>query len=63
MNAADFNKLSEAEKRHFYQCRCRGIVDKRQLDAVLFHEADHKSRPDIQYGGSARSESQNDSAF
>jgi len=24
----------------------------RQLDDVLFHETDHKPRPDIQYGGS-----------
>jgi hypothetical protein len=51
MNAADFDELSESEKRHFYQCRCGEMLDKRQLDDVLFHE-DHKQRPDIQYGGS-----------
>jgi hypothetical protein len=27
------------------------MVDMRQLDEV-FHETDHKPRPDIQYGGS-----------
>ena len=41
MKAADFNELSEAEKRHFYKCqRCGEIVDMRQLDDVLFHEND-----------------------
>jgi|SRR4030095_5150822 hypothetical protein len=56
MNAADFNELSEAEKRHFYQCqRCGEMVDMRQLDDVLFHE-DHVQRADIQYGGSQRLE-------
>ena len=53
MNAAAFNELSEAEEKHFYQCsRCGEMVDMRQLDDVLFHETDHKPRPDIQYGGS-----------
>jgi hypothetical protein len=57
MNAADFDELSAAEKKHFYQCsRCREMVDRRQLDDVLFHETDHKPRPDIQYGGSVRIE-------
>lgn len=52
MNAADFNEISEAEKTHFYRCeQCGEMVDKRQLDDVLFHE-DHVERPDIQYGGS-----------
>ena len=56
MNAADFNELSEAEKSHFYKCQqCGEMVDKRQLDDVLFHE-DHIPRPDIQYGGSFRVE-------
>jgi hypothetical protein len=51
MKAADFNELSEEEKRHFYKCQqCGEMVDKRQLDDVLFHE-DHVQRPDIQYGG------------
>jgi hypothetical protein len=30
--------------------------DMRQLDEVLFHETDHKLRPDIQYGQSNRVE-------
>jgi hypothetical protein len=55
MNTADFNELSESEKRHFYKCRCGEMVNKRQLDDVLFHE-DHIHRPDIQYGGSVRIE-------
>jgi hypothetical protein len=56
VDAADFDKLSESEKRHFYKCRCGEMVDMRQLDDVLFHETDHKPRPDIQYGGSVRIE-------
>ena len=56
MDTADVNELSEAEKRHFYKCsQCGEMVDKRQLDYVLFHE-DHIQRPDIQYGGSLRIE-------
>ena len=52
LNPADFNELSESEKRHFYKCeQCGEIVDMRQLDDVLFYE-DHVHRPDIQYGGS-----------
>ena len=55
MNAADFNELSESEKEHFYKCgQCGEMVDMRQLDDVVFHETDHKPRPDIQYGGSER---------
>src|SRR4030095_11628097 len=54
MNAADFDALDEAEKKHFYKCeKCGEMVDKRQLDDVLFHE-DHGHRPDIQYAGSQR---------
>ena len=50
MNAADFNGLDDAEKTHFYKCQqCGEMVDKRQLDDVLFHETDHKPRPDVQY--------------
>jgi hypothetical protein len=57
MNAVDFDELSESEKKHFYQCsRCREMVDRLQLDDVLFHETDHKPRPDIQYGGPVRIE-------
>jgi len=56
VDTADVNELSEAEKRHFYKCsQCGEMVDKRQLDYVLFHE-DHIQRPDIQYGGSLRIE-------
>jgi hypothetical protein len=51
VNAANFNELSETEKQYFYQCPCGEMVDKRQLDDVLFHE-DHVQRQDIQYGGS-----------
>jgi hypothetical protein len=44
LNPADFNELSESEKRHFYKCQhCGEMVDMRQLDDVLFHE-DHKPR-------------------
>ena len=47
MNTADFNELSELEKRHFYKCsECGEMVDRRKLDDVLFHETDHKPRPD-----------------
>jgi len=50
MNAADFDDLSQEEKRHFYQCKqCGEMLDMRQLDDVLFHE-DHVHRPDIPYG-------------
>jgi hypothetical protein len=53
MNAADFDELSESEKQHFYGCaRCGEMIDVRQLDDLVFHETDHKPRPDIQYGGS-----------
>jgi hypothetical protein len=55
VNAADFDELSESEQLHFYKCRCGEMVDKQQLDDVLFHE-DHIHRPDIQYGGSLRVE-------
>jgi hypothetical protein len=42
MKAADFKKLSDAEKEHFYRCaKCRQFVDKRELRDVIFHESDH----------------------
>jgi hypothetical protein len=57
LNAADSNELSQSDKKHFYKCsRCGQMVDMRQLDDVLFHETNHKPRPDIQYGGSVRIE-------
>jgi hypothetical protein len=52
---SEFEALSENEREHFYECKkCSEMVDMRQLDDVLFHETDHKPRPDIQYGGSQR---------
>ncbi len=52
LNPADFNELSESEKRPFYKCQhCGEMVDMQQADDVLFHE-DHVHWPDIQYGGS-----------
>jgi hypothetical protein len=57
MNAADFDELSKSEKQHFYKCnQCGEMVDKRQLDEVLFHETDQRACSDIQYGGSLRIE-------
>jgi hypothetical protein len=55
MNAAEFSELSASEQAHFFRCeKCGEFVDKRQLDEVLYHETDHRPRPDIQYGGSER---------
>jgi hypothetical protein len=35
MNAADFDKLADAEKEHFFWCsKCRQFVDKRELRDV-----------------------------
>jgi hypothetical protein len=52
VNAAGFDELSEAEKRHFYKFSpCGEMVDKQQVDDLLFHE-DHVHRRDIQYAGS-----------
>jgi hypothetical protein len=39
MNDADFNKLIEAEKKHFYRCVCGEMVDKRQFLDGLIHDA------------------------
>jgi hypothetical protein len=48
MKAADFKKLSSAEKEHFYRCAtCHQYVDKRELRDVIFHETDHKPKPHI----------------
>jgi hypothetical protein len=39
LNPADFNELSESEKRHFYKCQqCGKMVAMRRLGDVLFHE-------------------------
>ena len=36
MNAADFDKLSDAEKQQFYRCsKCGQFVDKRELREVI----------------------------
>jgi hypothetical protein len=60
MNSAEFEQLPEVEKEHFYKCkRCGEMVDKRQLDDVLFHE-DHKPRPDIQYTAGSGSTNEGD---
>jgi hypothetical protein len=54
VDTAEFSELSDEEKEHFYKCqKCGHMVDKRQLDDVLFHE-DHLHRPDIEYSGSER---------
>jgi hypothetical protein len=48
MNTADFNKLSDTEKEHFYWCsKCSQFVDKRELREVIFHETDQKPKPHI----------------
>ena len=49
-----FEQLPAEERSHYYECaKCGEMVDKRQLDEVLFHE-DHKPRPDIPYEGFER---------
>jgi hypothetical protein len=54
MDANEFNELGDREKVHFYECAvCGQMVDKRQLDDVVFHE-DHVERIDIQYSGFER---------
>ena len=51
----EYEKLSPEEKQHFAKCsKCGEIFDRRSLDEVLFHHADHKHRPEIQYSGSTR---------
>jgi hypothetical protein len=42
MKAADFKKLSDAEKEHYFQRpKCGEFVDKRELRDVIFHQSDH----------------------
>jgi len=49
----EYEKLSPEEKQHFAKCsKCGEIFDRRSLDEVMFHHADHKHRPDIQYSRS-----------
>jgi hypothetical protein len=39
MTKPEFEKLNAEEKLHYYECaQCGEMVDKRQLDEVLFHE-------------------------
>jgi len=51
----EYEKLPPEEKEHYAECsECGEIFDRRSLDEVLFHHADHKHRPEIQYSGSTR---------
>jgi uncharacterized C2H2 Zn-finger protein len=48
MTADEYEKLPPEEKEHFYRCpECGQVVDKRELRDVIFHETDHKPKPDI----------------
>jgi hypothetical protein len=48
VNTIDFDKLSDAEKEHFFRCsRCGQFVDRRELRDLIFHETDHKPKPYI----------------
>jgi hypothetical protein len=48
-------KLPPEKKEHYAECsECGEIFDRRSLDEVLFHHADHKHCPEIQYSGSTR---------
>jgi hypothetical protein len=43
-------KISKTKNRnrHFYRCaKCDELVDKRELQDVIFHETDHKPNPHI----------------
>ena len=45
MNADEFDKLSDEEKEHFFQCpKCGEFLDKRELRNVIFHVTDHKPK-------------------
>ena len=55
MTLDEYEKLPPEEQEHFATCsECGEIFDRRSLDDVLFHHADHKDRPDVQYGGSVK---------
>ena len=44
----EYEKLPLEEKEHYAECsECGEIFDRRSLDEVLFHHADHKHPPDI----------------
>jgi hypothetical protein len=50
MTTENFMALSLGEEIHYYECWvCGQMVDKRQLDDVLFHET-HQQCADIQSG-------------
>jgi hypothetical protein len=50
MTRDDFLALLPDKQRHYHECAlCGQIVDRRQLDDVLFHET-HQQRRDIQGG-------------
>jgi hypothetical protein len=51
----EYEKLPLEEKKRYAECSEYGeIFDRLSLDEVLFHHADHKHRPDIQYSWSTR---------
>jgi hypothetical protein len=55
MTHDEYEQLPPEEKEHFVTCsKCAEIFDRRSLDEVLFHHADHKHRPDIPYSGSIK---------
>jgi hypothetical protein len=44
----EYEKLPLEEKEHYAECsECGEIFDRRSLDEVMFHHADHKHPPDI----------------
>jgi hypothetical protein len=55
MTLDDYKQLPPEEQEHFAKCdKCGEIFDRRSLDEALFHQTEHKHRPDIQYGGSEK---------
>jgi hypothetical protein len=47
MTLDEYEKLPPDEQEHFARCaECGERFDRRSLDEVLFHHADHKDRPD-----------------
>ena len=54
MTPDEYEKLPLEEKKRYAECsECGEIFDRRSLDEVLFHHADHKHPPDIQYSWSS----------
>jgi len=57
MTLGEYENLPTEEKEHFTECtECWEMFDRRSLDEVLFYQ-DHKHRPDIQYSGSEKLDS------